>query len=267
MDLQVLRRRIALATGAVITAAGITVACTGTNGDGVGSQIFDASPLDARRSSDPFEAGIDAPDPVDAAADTGRDASGGDAGTDAASPSVARINEVYADNAVDGDVAEYVEIAAPPGTPVSDLKLRIVHSDGTVKYEVALGSAGAQVGASGLWVVGGGQVFKVAAQNRVDNVVAITSWGLDNTRGVIQLVRGAQRELVDVVGYDRVADAGALGAVNPPPSASSEGSPAIAPTTTRKAFGRKVGFVDTGNNRVDFCEMDPTPGYPQSACR
>ncbi|MCA9590688.1 MAG: hypothetical protein KC657_35555 [Myxococcales bacterium] len=278
MDLQVLKTRARLATArkppvlraacvaaAVALATSAFVACAGSNGDAVPSEVFDAAPLDSRSPSMPFDSGV-TPDPLEAGVDARADAPSGDAGGDAGSSAVVRINEVYADNDGLGDGAEYVELVAPPGTPVDDLKLRLVYADGTPKYEVAVGSAGEKVSASGLWVVGGNQVFKVAARDKVDTVVSINNWGLDGTRGVVQLLRGPQRTLIDVVGYDRDPDAGALAPIASPPTQTSEGAPAVAPTTARKAFGRKAAAVDTNVNRVDFCAMDPTPGYPQGPC-
>jgi hypothetical protein len=278
MDLQVLKTRARLAGGrktlvlrgacvatTLALAASAFVACAGSNGDAVPSEVFDAAPLDSRSPSMPFDSGVP-PDPAEGGADARADAASSDGGSDASASSVVRINEVYADNDGLGDGAEYVELVAPPGTPVDDLKLRLVYADGTPKYEVAVGGAGAKVGASGLWVVGGNQVFRVAARDKVDTVVPLANWGLDGTRGVVQLLRGPQRALVDVVGYDRDPDAGALAPIASPPTQTSEGAPAVAPATAQKAFGRKAGAADTNVNRTDFCAMDPTPGYPQAAC-
>jgi hypothetical protein len=241
-------------------------------------------------SAPPLDVGGPPPDP-DAGADASGDAkgdakTGGDAGKDgatadggdgslqdapidaplgdAATSASVRINEIYFDptDITYGDGAEFVELRGAPGTPVDDLRLRILYGNTGVKYDVAVGNAGDVIGPSGLWVVGGGSVFKVAGTYRVDHQVSLASWGLDGTSGSVQLVRGAARDLVDVVGYGA--------AISPPataPTTTLEGAtPVPAPTMDKHAIGRKTGAADSNDNAADFCQMPVTPGYPQAAC-
>lgn len=239
-----------------------------------------ASPIDdGDASAPPLDVGSPPADPDSSAdarsdakpnADGGADAPGDaiatdapkDAPTDAPSSATVRIAEIYSDPGVTyGDGAEYVELRGAPGTPVGDLRLRLVHQTGGVKYDVAVGGPSDVIGASGTWVVGGGSVFKVAATNRVDTTVSLANWGLDGTAGSVQLVRGAARDLVDVVGYG--------GAVDPPataPTQTVEGTVAARATLDKHGIGRKAAAADTDDNSKDFCSMAATPGYPQAAC-
>jgi hypothetical protein len=259
------KRRIVLALGAVFPLV-THAACSATNGDAIPSQVFDASALDA--ASNPND--LDGSNAGDGA--TNKDAPSNDAPSDAPpdAPNAApvQINEMFVDNAGLGDGAEFVELRAAVGTPVDDLKLRIVYSDGKVT-EITAGDPGAKFGASGLWVVGGPQTFKLNVQDHVDKTVSITTWGLDNARGAVQVVRGTT--LLDVVGYGTDPDAGAPPAPTSPPLATFEGSIAKVPNgpippNKGAAFGRKTGAADTNNNAADFCKMEASPGHEQKPC-
>lgn len=250
-----------------LTAASLALvafaACAASNGDAIPSTVYDASPLDAGGNTLPpgQDAGVDAAPPGDASGD----AEGGSDGGDAAPSGEVRIQEIFVDNDLLGDGSEYVELRGASGTPVDDLRLRLVDRNGNVKYDVPAGNPGEKIGNSGMWVVGGSQVFKVGVSPyRVDREVNLNSWGMDNTAGSVQLVRG--NALVDVVGYSSDADAGTIPNASSPPVSTVEGKPALAPTTGRRAFGRKPLAADTNDNRTDFCKMIASPGYSQNAC-
>ena len=249
-------------------------ACSATNGDPIPSQVYDASVLDAGGNPEDPEPEVDGGRGVDGS--TKKDAAT-DAPVDAkdAAPNSApvQINEIFVDNDALGDGAEFIELRAAPGTRADDLKLRIVYTNGLVTYEVTVGAAGETFNGNGLWVVGGPQVFKVGVPSHVDRQVSINDWGLDNERGTIQVVRGTT--LLDVVGYARTPDSGALAPLALPPTATVEGKVAtvpIAPTTTpaisrkHRSFGRKNAAADTGDNATDFCPMEASPGFVQKAC-
>lgn len=265
MVLRVLKRRILLAA-LPLAALASAAACSATNGDPIPSQVFDASALDVGSNPDEPDSGARTD------GSTVKDGATKDAPVD--SPIVyapVQINEVFVDNDGLGDGSELVELRAAPGTPVSDLKLRLVHADGQVKYEVSVGNAGETFPASGLWVVAGAQTFKLNVTEHVDRTVSLNAWGLDNDRGAVQLVRGTT--LVDVVGYTTNPDAGALASPASAPKATVEGSPALVPVAANGmnakglSFGRKTGAADTSDNLADFCTMEASPGYPQKACQ
>jgi hypothetical protein len=270
MVLRILNRRILVAALPLAT-VGLVVACSATNGDPIPSQVFDASALDVGanpddpdsgnlRDSSTVKDGATKDAPVDSPTD----------GPIVVNPPV-QINELFVDNDGLGDGAELVELRAAPGTAVDDLKLRLIYADGQVKYEVSVGLAGEKFPASGLWVVGGGQTFKLNVTEHVDRTVSLNAWGLDNDHGAVQVVRGTT--LLDVVGYTTDADAGALASPANAPKATVEGSPAIVPVAASGmnkkgfSFGRKTAAADTNNNLVDFCKMEASPGYPQKACQ
>jgi hypothetical protein len=249
---------------------GAHAACSSGNGDAIGNPMFDASPLDPGKN--PYDP--DGSVPVDGATPDG----GGkeDAPVDAAkdSPVVnnapVQINEIYVDNKfLRGDATEYIELRAAPGTPVDDLKLRIVYATGGLKYEVTVGDPGEKFGSNGLWVVGGNQTFKLNVLDNVDQQVSVGIFGLDE-RGAVQLVRGST--LLDVVGYGDNPDAGAVASPATPPTATSEGR--LAETAEQpasinspaKSIGRKTGAADTNNNNADFCQMVASPGFAQKPC-
>jgi hypothetical protein len=247
-------------------------ACSVGNGDPIADPVYDAQALDVA-SGDPMPGTPnDAAVKPDAAKPDA--APKADAAADAPGPNTAPvlINELYVDTILDGDGAEFVELRAAPGTPVDDLKLRIVYANGLVKYEIAAGNAGDTVDANGLWVVGGGSTFKLNVGGHVDHIVGIASWGLD-AKGAVQLVRGAT--LLDVVGYDANPDAGALPPLATPPTATAEGKLARVPdnsgasgSTKRKTLGRTMGAPDTNDNAFDFCTMEASPGLAQQkACQ
>lgn len=264
------KRRIALLLAAVFPLAA-HAACA-TNGDAIPNQVFDASMLDVGTNPD------------DPDGSTGNDKDGGHGndgamGTDAPADAPTEsgpntgpvlINELYVDQILDGDAAEFVELRGPVGTPVDDLKLRLIYANGTVKYEVSVGLAGEKIPANGLWVVAGNRTDKLNVTDHVDRTISITTWGLDS-RGAVQLVRGTT--LLDVVGYSDVVDGGAVPAAPSPPTSTVEGKAALAPDngsatqlTPRRSFGRKTGAADANDNASDFCKMIASPGYPQKAC-
>ena len=245
-------------------------ACASSNGDAVGSQTYDASPLDPGQNPGDPDGSIAQPDgaaPSDA--DPPIDV-GADAKPDAANNAPVQINEIYVDNIfLRGDATEYIELRGAPGVAVDDLKLRILYANGQVKNEVPAANAGEKFGANGLWVVGGTQTFKLNVTDHVDHEVSTVTWGLD-TRGAIQLLRGSV--LLDVVGYGDNPDAGPVAPPATPPTATSEG--AIARTATQPAsssaparsIGRKTGAADTNVNGADFCTMVASPGFAQKPC-
>jgi hypothetical protein len=151
---------------------------------------------------------------------------------------------------------------------VDDLKLRLVTATGVVKYEVAVGPAGSVFHANGLWVVGGAQTYKLnVTPSTVDVVVGLASWGLDNAGGAVQVVRGST--LLDVVGYRRDPDGGALPPAASPPAATVEGRPATVPDppagqAPQRSLGRRAAALDTNENATDFCAMQASPGAANS---
>jgi len=264
-------RRILLLLATVFPLAA-HAACASSNGEPIPSQVFDASALDSGGNpddpEDPTGDGGSKPDSAVADGST-KDAPGDSPVLPNTAP--VQINELYVDQILDGDGAEFVELRAAPGTPMDDLKLRLIKSNGEVRYEVAAGLAGDKVGVSGLWVIGTSQSYKLyATPSRVDRTISVSTWGLDSP-GAVQVVRGTT--LLDVVGFNDEPDGGAVPATMQAPSATVEGKTALVPdnqdTTkfgTRKTFGRKEGAADTNNNAVDFCKMLATPGYPQKPC-
>lgn len=253
------RRLLALAAAVFPLAA--HAACSASNGDPIPSQVFDASALDV--GSNP---GDPSGEPDGAAKpDANKDKDAGADAKDGALPNTAvvRIDEVFVDNDGLGDGSEFIELRAAPGTRADDLKLRILKADGTVKYDVTVGGPNTFFDANGTWVVGGSQVFKLNVQYRVDREIPISMWGVDNSRGAIQLLRGTT--LLDVVGYNTQADAGALPPPPAPPLATVEGKLVVVPDasnadTKARSFGRKVGVADTNDNAADFCTMIASPG-------
>ncbi|MGZ3474566.1 MAG: hypothetical protein ACXWUG_09840 [Polyangiales bacterium] len=197
---------------------------------------------------------------VDATSETGETAT--DSASDApATPSSARIHEVYSDRNLEGDAKEFVEISGPEGIALDALHLRVIKPDGSVAFDLAVADAGAKMPASGFWVVGG----SAASTNKSYSISAPDNWGLPNDSGAIQLTRndGAIVELVDVVAYG-TAPATPTGE----PKAVVEGVPAALPAagSTGKTFGRKSVPGDTNDNGTDFCVMNATPKAANGAC-
>jgi hypothetical protein len=212
---------------------------------GVSRTPKDAASIDAKSPTDASTDGAAPSDggsndgSVDAAPDAS-DAGKTDAGT---APLV--ISEVFAADILS---KRYVEIAGPPGTPLVDLKLRIVSSTGTVLKTVDVPKGtGDVMPARGTWVVGG------IAEAAVDNGLLVSAWDLPSDNGSVQLVRqGATTTLLDVVGYGTCA-----AQVATAPTASFEGVAAVTPGT--KALLRKPGRADTGVNADDFCKGSASP--------
>lgn len=245
------------------------VACSAGNGESIPPEVREAGSLEAnngsrvpeRDSSDAEDAGT-----RDASRDAAKDAR---PDADAVDAEVV-INEIYVDIDGLGDGAEFVELRAEPGTPVHDLKLRIIDGTGAVKLSVAVGDPGETVGGTGYWVVGGNQTFKLGVLDRVDQVIPLAVWGLPTSRGAVQIVRGTK--IVDVVSWSDDADAAAIPPPPSAPSATGEGSPALIPTIKKTSgkpahsFGRPDDAPDTNDNRADFCSMAASPGFGQSPC-
>lgn len=239
-------------------------ACSATNGDTSPNDIY--TPPDAAAEEEE-------PSPLPEAstrppADAGADRKVADATPEASPPGPSsaevRINELYVDHDSLGDGAEYVELRGVQGTPVDDLKLRLVDGVGKVAYEVDVADPGSKIGSTGTWAIGPVTVgTSLGVLERLDKTVGIGSWGLANGRGAVQLVRGPNRELVDVVGYVSTPDAGAASSPTTDPKATSEGLPAVVPLAAKRALGRKVSSADTDVNRSDFCPMVPSPGSGQ----
>jgi hypothetical protein len=247
------------------------VACASSNGDAPPPEVRDAGSLEASRTGR-----VDPDDDGDDGDTEKRDGSRTDVDEDAAADAdtegdgIVQINEIYVDIDGLGDGAEFVELSAEPGTPVDDLLLRILDGTGAIKYTVLVADPGEKVGASGFWVVGGNQTFKLGVTDRVDQTIPLSGWGLPTSRGAVQLVRGTS--IVDVVSWstDPAAEP-----IPPPPSLpaeTGEGSPARVPTITKTAgspahsFGRRDGIPDSDDNRADFCSMAASPGVGQKGC-
>lgn len=261
------RNLIALAIALCPLAA--HVACSVGNGDATPQEPREAGTLEAsggagRDGSSDDDDDDDEPDRV---TDAGKDAR---LDAEAAAPVVIAINEIYVDIDGFGDGAEFVELRAAAGTPVHDLRLRLINAAGTVRYVVSVGDPGDVVGPTGLWVVGGNQTFRLGVTDRVDRTVGLNDWGLETSRGAVQLLRGA--DLLDVVGWSTDPDGGAAPPPSSPPTATVEGAVAAVPTIRKTAgqparsFGRRADAPDTGDNRADFCSMPASPGFAQKPC-
>ncbi|MBX3258396.1 MAG: hypothetical protein KF782_01680 [Labilithrix sp.] len=243
------------------------VACSAGNGAAVPPELREAGTLEASAGGGDASSDDDDDDEPDPVTDAGKDAR---VDVEASAPAPVAINEIYVDIDGFGDGAEFVELRAEPGTPVHDLKLRLINAAGTVRYVVSVGDPGDVVGATGFWVVGGNQTFRLGVVDRVDQVIGLNDWGLETSRGAVQLVRGA--ELLDVVGWSTDPDAGAAPAPASPPTATVEGAVAAVPTIRKttgqpaRSFGRRADAPDTDDNRADFCSMPASPGYAQKPC-
>jgi hypothetical protein len=200
----------------------------------------------------------------DAASDKDASTSGdarGDAGSDAAlgdgsaGPTV-KINEIFINtNLAQGDDdIEWVEIWGTAGTSLDGLKLRTIGTDGGVRFEVDVAGPGATLGSgnAAYWVVGGqstGGLFP-------NKAYPPGQWGVDRI-GAVQLVKDENgvKTPLDIVGYG-----GTVPPVSSPPTATSEGTPFSYAGIATRSIGRKktdAGLPqDTGDNSVDFCEMN-----------
>lgn len=247
------------------------VACATNNGPSIPDPTYDAPTVDASNNTDPGGGGGGQGDgSVDPKKDASSDVKQETAPdvTEAGPAFDVVINEIFVDNAFLGDGAEYVELRGTPGVSVADLKLRLIANDGSVLAEIdAAKGPGDVIQANGTWCVGGSQTFKLGVADHVDNEVSLALWGLDNERGAVQLVKGAAKTLVDVVGYDTQVPGTAAPAPPSAPASTVENKVATVPSVAKKAFGRKAGAADTNDNSADFCKMTPTPGKtPQAAC-
>lgn len=262
------RNALSLVSSAATALALAAAACTAGNGG------FSPEPLytppettDGDTKVPPGGGDADTRPPADAGTDARKPDGATEGGPQGPAASDVRIQELYVDHDGFGDGAEYVELRGAPGTPVSDLALRIVGEDGSIDYEVPCGAPGDLVGASGTWVVGGPSVFKVDAVQRVDKTVSVASWGLPNARGAVQLVLGPSRVLLDVIGWTDQADGGGVPAPPTDPKATKEGGAVSVPSIAKHALGRKTGAADTNDNRVDVCSMAASIGSStQKAC-
>jgi hypothetical protein len=248
----------------------VAVACGSTNGDATVPDTLDASPLDAATNPQPFGDAAEDTGSSGGPKDSGKDVVTTDSPSDAPSdapaeagpsPDLVRINELYiAGISGNGDKDEYVELKGAPGTPLDELKLRLIKGDGTVTGEVDVAeTAGDVIPATGLWVVGGSLVLTA---NRTPPLAV---WGLAEDLGSVQLVRGTAKTVVDIVGYstDPAGTKPALAASAP--TATYETNPALQPPAGSVAFGRKAGAADTNDNGADFCKMGKSPGLPNAA--
>lgn len=160
-----------------------------------------------------------------------------------------RINEVYVDVDLQGDRVEYVELKGPVGEPLAGLFLRLLRGDAGVLYDVAVTSNDAGViDSTGLWVVGGA----LAACN-TDQTYGLTSWGLDNSSGAVELVkRAGAPELIDVVGYGGLA--------------TNEGAPIGLPSDAGVSLGRKTSASESDVTTTDFCVQNFSCGAANNSC-
>ncbi len=236
-------------------------ACSASNGEAIPNEVRDAGELDSGGDFLPDGAPKPEDDSGGTNEDSGespKDSGAKDAPADSAVSNTIVINEVYVANNGDGDNAEYVELRGTPQTLLGNLKLRLLDSTGQVKYEVSI-EANAMFPNDGIFAIGGALAL-------VDQSVSVANWGLDNTRGAVQLVRGPNNELLDVVGWAKQEDAGALPAPATPPNATVEGKPVVIPTIAGHSFGRKAGAADTNDNSADFCSMEKSASNAQKAC-
>lgn len=251
--------------GLILLATGVPglffAACSASNGDPIPSEVRDAEALEVGSTTPPIG------DASSSDGGTKKDSSTNDAASDAqdaglTSKSV-RISEVYVDRGSGGSQSEYVELRAPEGTPVDDLFLRLVDSNGTPTPQAFdVGVSGAKIGATGTWVIGGALV-----SGRVDRIVTNPQgWGID-TKGAVQLLRGANREVLDVVGWTTDPDGGVVPQPVLPPKSTGEGKPYVLPAVGTSSFGRRPNDPDTDDNRADFCTMAQTPGAANGACQ
>lgn len=177
-----------------------------------------------------------------------------DAGPQPSSP--VRINEIYVGRVGEGDNVEFVELRGPAGQPLYELGLRLIGPDGGVRYDLAVTRSDAGVNPDGTFVVGG------SLASNVDETYSIATWGLDGSKGAVQLVkRGATPELIDVLGYG-----GEVGPASSEPFATSEGTPVMLPTQTGRSLGRVEGAADTNDNTADFCQQNASPGDLNDPC-
>lgn len=203
---------------------------------------------------------------------TEKDASGaGDARSDVlqgdggAAPTV-KINEVFVNtNLAQGDDdIEWVELWGAPGTSLDGLKLRTIGTDGGVRYEVAVADPGAALGSGGAayWVVGGQSTGLFPNKTYPPG-----QWGVDRI-GAVQLVKDENgvKTPVDIVGFG-----GSVPPVSSPPTATSEGTPISYAGIDTRSIGRKktdAGLPqDTGDNAVDFCEMNRSFASANGDCQ
>lgn len=252
----------------LLVPAALAIACSASNGDAIPSEVRDAEALDAgaidptdRDSSSTTEGDSGNTNPPK---DGGsKDATNGDTGTDAGQTSESvRINEIFVERSGSGAKVEYIEIRGPAGVAIDDLSIRVLDSTGTptAANPYAVATAGQKMPASGLWVIGG---FLAST----DTVISIPNgWDLD-TKGSVQLLRGASKTLIDVVGWTDDADAGAIPQPTSDPKTVVEGKPFVLPATGTKSFGRAATGADTNDNAKDFCNMNQSAKATNGACQ
>lgn len=192
--------------------------------------------------------------------DSGSSEAASDVATgDGGSPSAARIHEIYSDRNFEGDKVEFVEIAAPAGTPLDTLFLRAFDNTGAVKWNLRVADAGVKMKSSGYWVVG-------TSWTGPDKTYSLSEWGLPNDGGSLQLnsVDGSTTTLLDVVGYGTAPTSTTAA----DPKKLVEGTAATLPAagSTNKTIGRKSVPGDTDANATDFCVMTASPGAANNAC-
>jgi len=235
-------------------------ACSASNGDAIPNEVRDAGQVEPGEEVLP-DGAVKPKDSGGGNNDSGnpKNDSGQDAPADSPTTNPIVINEIYVSNTIsEGDNTEYVELRGTPQTALGPLKLRLLDKTGQVKYEVSV-DANAMFPNDGLYAIGGGLAI-------VDQSVSISTWGLDNSRGAVQLVRATNNELLDVVGWSDTDDAGALPPPASAPTATGEGKPVLIPAIKAHSFGRKTGAADTNDNAADFCAMAKSASNTQKAC-
>ena len=206
--------------------ASLAIACATSNGASIPEQDTNAPAIQVPGTPDPV-AGTTTSTATDKPVDAGTDAQH-DAGNQAAS---ARISEIYVDDGALGVAADYIEFSASVGTPLVDLKVRLLDDKKVVKAEVDLAEHPTDVvPASGYWVVGGGKTYIVDASGHLDRLLLgseLNAWGLSSA-GSIQLVLGSQ--VIDT------------------------------------ATWTDVGAKSRAANGSDLCKSTPTAGRTNGAC-
>lgn len=258
------RRALVLAL-AVLAPLVAQVACWSSNGTSPEADVRDAGDLQPNNGDDD-----DTTMPPLKDAGARRDAGKVTPPDAAVVPPEVHLDEIYVDIDNLGDGAEFVELRAPAGARVDDLYLRILDRTGKVKYKVAVGDPGATVGSSGTWVVGGALTFKLGVKDRVDQPITISNWGLDESRGAVQLLRGTT--LLEVVGWSDGTGPALLPPPSSPPTETGTGSPAAVPTIAKTpgkpahSIGRRPDSSKSGDDAANFCSMVASPGAAQSPC-
>jgi hypothetical protein len=183
---------------------------------------------------------------------------------DAATAAVPRIEELYSDRFLNGDKVDFVEITAPPGTPLDNLSLRLIDGTGKVTGDMRVAGTSVTMPSGGVWVVGASCVGSSVCPSHVDQTYSITTWGLASDLGAVQLLLddgSGTRKLLDVVGWG-----GTPSAPSTAPTTTVEGTPAPISDAAGHSIGRRPGAANGHDNGKDFCRMAESPGGPNGAC-